>query len=422
MPIINSNVTSTLDLDADATHWRVLFCTLLLAAAILALRKFDAFVNPQFWAEDGRIFFREQYLQGCRAVWEPYAGYLHLAPRWVACVADVVAGPALAPALYNGLSLAITMLVLASIFDRRLDLPYKPALALAVVLTPHPIAEVFVTITNIQWIMALALLQVLLKADPPQRQGGWLPAGMADHATVLVCGLTGPFSVLFAPLYAVSVSLRPTRHRVLLLISLVVVAAIQCWHLAQSSADASTVVPEAKTLVSVVGLRLFGGAFIPYVSWRELPVLQFGLYGLLLTFLLYATRRRLVDTALMLGAGIVVVAAAMVKFRGDLPQFVVFTNGPRYFYIAHVGMAWVLIIAVASNRGWCRQLSVLLLLLMLATSLLGGFRSTPFVNHRWTEASRQIGERALSIPINPPGWSVDLPPRPREAGPRNSSP
>jgi hypothetical protein len=61
-----------------------LFWVLLLCLIILFYREPDGFLNPQFWAEDGVIFFTQNLTFGLSAFWKPYAGYLHLTPRIIA--------------------------------------------------------------------------------------------------------------------------------------------------------------------------------------------------------------------------------------------------------------------------------------------------------------------------------------------------
>src|SRR5262245_35341761 len=53
-----------------------LWGTLAVSAAILIWRRPDAFHTPQFWAEDGEIFFAQSRLFGSAALLEPSAGYL----------------------------------------------------------------------------------------------------------------------------------------------------------------------------------------------------------------------------------------------------------------------------------------------------------------------------------------------------------
>ncbi len=66
-----------------------LIAVAVAAVGLLALRDTDAFLRPDFWAEDGRAFFRGWNMFGWSSFIEPYAGYLHLIPRIVAAAAGV---------------------------------------------------------------------------------------------------------------------------------------------------------------------------------------------------------------------------------------------------------------------------------------------------------------------------------------------
>src|SRR5213080_3917895 len=66
---------------------------------VLFARRPETFLNPQLWAEDGPIFFVQS--------------------------------------AYVGISLLVLLAVVLALFSPRLDLPARPACALAIVLIPH---------------------------------------------------------------------------------------------------------------------------------------------------------------------------------------------------------------------------------------------------------------------------------------------
>ena len=77
----------------------VLSCCLLVAT-LLFIKRPDTFLNPQFWAEDAVIFFKQAFEQGAWAFTNTYNGYYHTLPRLVALVGGCV--PVLhRPAIYN---------------------------------------------------------------------------------------------------------------------------------------------------------------------------------------------------------------------------------------------------------------------------------------------------------------------------------
>ena len=53
-----------------------------LAFIVIISRRPDAILNPQFWAEDGSVFYAQAYNKGIiNSLFLPYAGYLHAVPR-----------------------------------------------------------------------------------------------------------------------------------------------------------------------------------------------------------------------------------------------------------------------------------------------------------------------------------------------------
>jgi hypothetical protein len=42
-------------------------------------------------------------------------------------------------------------------------------------------------------------------------------------------------------------------------------------------------------------------------------------------------------------------------------------------------------------------------------SATSGFRNVPFVDYDWPAYSARIGAEPLTVPLNPPGWKMELP-------------
>ncbi|MBP7864360.1 MAG: hypothetical protein KA419_00310 [Acidobacteria bacterium] len=396
-----------------ANRRRTVCLVLAAAALILFVRKTDAFLNPQFWAEDGAVFFLQDYTLGPSAVWEPYAGYLHLFPRLVALVSGALLPYAALPHAYNYASLLLNLLVVAGLFSRRLELPGKPALALAIVLVPHLTNEVFLSLTNIQWVLAILLVATILK-KPPGKAFGNLPLQWAaDLGTVILCGLTGPFAVLFLPFFVWKRIRDRGLHATILLAAAATVAAVQLLTFAGHPPEATgPVIRQIAPYVEVAGVRCFGNLFLGkslphHVSpWALLALL----IGLLACLLHRAAREgRQYPAAVLLGCGTIVVLATLYKFRSDPGTLVPSSAGPRYFFLFHVVVVWCLVLLMEKRNTWRRHLTLSLLGLALLSSLTSGFHSRPFIDYQWAARSAQIGQKDLVIPLNPKGWSMAVP-------------
>jgi hypothetical protein len=400
---------------ARADHRLTTLVVVVAAAIIVAARKPDALLNPQFWAEDGTIFFLQQYERGAAAFLQEYAGYLHLAPRLVALVADWCFPYSAAPAVYNGISLLVCLAAVAAVFSRRLPLDYKPLLALTLVLVPHQTNEVFLNITNVQWLLCVLLILVLLKDRPDQKHGNVALAYAADLLTLALCGLTGPFVLLLIPFFAVRFALERNRYRAGMLAAAVAVASIQSYFVVShvkltSGGGIST---DWNTYGAILGHKLFGNLFLGEWTYQTswIPWVAFYAGTLALIAWLALPRNRLA-VLLLLGIHFAVLAATVYKFKANPECLIPTVNGPRYFYLPYVTMVWSLVCCLGHWRQkWKHCGPILLMCGALISSLADGFRSDPLVDYDWPTHSQAIGTQEVVIPINPPGWTIVLKPR-----------
>ena len=158
---------------------------------------------------------------GAGVIIEPYAGYLHVLPRLIASLARLTTDVAWWPAIYNGAAFLLTVALLARFASPRLDLPGKPWLALALVLVATT-GETFINVTNLQWVTAFFLLLPLFMKPAES----WR-SHVVDYAILAVVGLTGPFAIVFGPLYAWRAWRQRDRHAYGALAVIAACAAVQ---------------------------------------------------------------------------------------------------------------------------------------------------------------------------------------------------
>ena len=102
--------------------------------------------------------------------------------------------------------------------------------------------------------------------------------------------------------------------------------------------------------------------------------------------------------------------SSMLKNRYILMTFidVTGTNVPRYFYTQFVLLTWALILCLSKTKIWTNYV-IKLLLIAICIASISYFRVPPMVDFKWSEFSKLIGKREnLVIPINPPGWTIEL--------------
>lgn len=313
------------------------------AAGLLVLRKPWALTTPQLWAEDGpvHLFQNEQY--GAGAFFAPYRGYLHLLPRFIAWFASQVADVLYWPAIYNTASFLVAVALFARLASRRLDLPGKPWLVLSFVLAAHT-GEVWFNITNLHWLTSFfLLLQTLIArpATPAQRFG--------DLALLAVIGLTGPFIVVFLPLFAWRWWRERHRDTLAVFLTAAACAAVQLYFIATSGPAAG---PQGKPLnlellLAVAGSRLvvwpfLGEEFASNLPWPVLGALGIAFIVAVVTWALRPDSRRLLRLQIVV-AFVSIGSVCLWRIRPDTWAYPDLVNGDSYFYIARILLLWLVI-------------------------------------------------------------------------------
>jgi hypothetical protein len=396
--------------------WRSVPGQLALTAGafLLALfaRRPETFLNPQFWAEDGPIFFVQADQLGARALALPWAGYHHFLLRLIAALSSPLDAH-LIPAAYVGISLLVLLALVAALFSPRIDLLARPACALAIALIPHT-GEAIGNLTNLQWVCALGLVWLLLARDATNARQHF-----TDGAVALVLGLTGTFSILFAPLFVWRAWRRRTRASIVLANHGLCAAGVQIWTIAHAPPHPTgTDRLTAEAVAWFVGFRLPAALFLPGNWAAQLPRGVLDVLGVLTVAALLVTafapgphrERRL----LLVAALVAVIAATIYRARHELVAFAGPGNGDRYLFLPKVLVAWLLLAGWA-KPGWIRGVTAAACgLLLLATATRWRYERLP--DQRWPEYARRIeaGEYVRAIPLNPPGVTFEHPGRHRK--------
>jgi hypothetical protein len=391
---------------------RLNFWVFAALALLLAARKPHALHTPQLWAEDGTIFLMQADLHGIGAFVTPYAGYLHLLPRAIAWAASFVLDPAWWPAFYNAISFLIWLAVLARLFTSRFDLPNKPWLAVAFLFIPHS-GEVFFNITNLQWLTAFVLIQQAIVRPPTTRL-----ERVGDVAISALVALTGPFGIVFLPLFA----WRWWRDRramdFIVFATLLVCAAIQIWFVIQTGprfdfqSEPWRIWPNLVVLARrLVVWPLFGHEIALSMS----PALIGAIGGLVVLAVIGRALRPLPQRyarAQVIAALALITAAALYRTRPDTWAADNLYFGERYFYIPRVLLAWLVIWEInATSRAvatTARILCCIVVLTHIRDYSLPAPKDLEWANH--VEPIRR-GVPA-NIPTHPEGWTLEYRGRP----------
>lgn len=397
-----------------------LWITVLVCAAILVARRPAQLRNPQLWAEEGTIWYAEAHTMGARALLRSFGGYLNTTQRVVAALAQW-ADPARVPAIFVTAAFLLTIYVAARTQSGRFPLPPSVGYALAVVLVPDTF-EVLLFLNNIDRITAAGLILVLLSRDARR---WWEHAH--DFAATVLFGLTGPYCILFAPLFVWRALRRRTRASVAVAVLVTGCALIQGTliglHERGKLADAGPVAMgygkvEPGRILAVPGMRVAGSLFVGsrVPADYSLPV-ETALGIGVLAFVGYLVLRRgtaRTERAWLGVAFLLVVAAGLYRCRLVLPDMCHAVYGNRYFYFPQLMVLWLLVALAAEGRRWRSWGAAALLVWMFAVNL-PRLREPGLPDMRWGDyAARIRAGEAVEIPTNPGGvepWIVKLPAR-----------
>jgi hypothetical protein len=316
---------------------------LLVFAALLVLRNPYVFVKPQFWNEDMTVFFQQARTAGPSSVFTPFAGYLSFYQRLSACFAGFFPIE-FAPLLYTlatfagWLWVAVLSLTSSVFVDRR----WAFAATLALLLVPSH-GEIYMILTNIQWVFGAVLALLLVERSPP------CPAWPRIFYAC-VAGLTGPFSLLLAPVALLKGVFvwRSSRKIDFVAMAILITALLQlALVLTYSGRLQQAAGVDPATLALGLSLGVFPELFGTYHTFPEDAWLRLagGIAGLIGALWICgghlpgaATRRvLLLAGALMLAAGLM----SCFTIHGGGPR--AFGKGSRYLFVPFVIYAWCLI-------------------------------------------------------------------------------
>ena len=413
--------------DAFRDRYLLLHASIFVAAFfILALRRPDALLNAQFYAEDGKYWYAEAYNFGWRCLLIPVGGYLNTVSRLIGMFSLLF--PLLrAPLVMNICALGVGALPVNVFLSSRFsEIPLKIRLYGCALFLAIPNAfEVHGVTTNIQWHLALvALLLVLGKQDT---RLGWR---IFDSFVYALVALDGPLGVLLIPIAVILRWLRKDRRYNRALLILIPPALLQVMFLLTSNSRGTAA--NGATLqrfISIVGGQLFLSSILgvktsahlyfeegsKYYFYVALIALVAGTF-----FVFYALRHAPLELKLFYLFGFAVLALAL---KHPIPTFAAHYQqwelmempgcGNRYYYYPMLAFLatpiWIL--STAKARSAVPRCAALIVLLSLPIGIWRDWHYHPFPDgnfkHYAEEFERAAPGTQVSIPIFPM-WQMDL--------------
>jgi hypothetical protein len=386
-----------------------------VAFGLLVLRRPETVFRASFFYEDGQVFYIGAYFGGFfEQLGRAYAGYLNVLPRIVAALEWTVP-PAYAPVVGNVIALGAVALLAAFIASDRLanvfpDRRTRIVLAALLLLLPGS-WETLGSITLVQWYVAIYLVAVAI-ANPPSRR-----AFQAVEAIVVAgASLTGPFAILFAPLFWARAFIRRDRWSATLAGIVSVCGAVQLVILS-ASGQRSAAIPDAAAVLTDLANRLWstmlGGLWVSGAETLGLDPRLVGLASIALVVALLVVWMSVPRVPRIVFA----YAAAAIVATTVLDQPHGFPDSPylagRYFLVPAFCVAVAVACQVGTSAGRSRAVAIAGLVVsgVFLFGIVGDARLPAHPDYGWPQRSACVGgEAPCTAPVEfPAAWTIHWP-------------
>ncbi len=398
----------------------------LVGLVVLALRRPGSVTHPALWAEDGSVFFHDAMVHSFPStLTSSYAGYLHLVPRLLSAVAARLP-LAWTPTVYAVSSLLLATLAMTPSLSSRLEwlIPSRSArvaLFAALILLPS-VDEVSGGLDDLHWYFGITLVMLALSCDPRSR-----PGKVVEACVLSVLGLTGPFSILTAPIFWVRAWRERTRHSVVVALLITATAAVQGAVLVTSHDPGNgTGAISIGAFTTAWGLRLGGTAVFGEKLLHDLWVAGLlhggafwlascGFLALAATCLVRLPRTAALTVLVAMAAA---VASTTLRLRSDLVGLENPADGGRY-YVIPMGLLAITLVAALSppllRRVTERTRASLLLgvipCALFLQAMVFDARLPARADIHWADTVKCVQQhRSCVVRLDPSGWTTQLPP------------
>ena len=401
-----------------------------VAVTLIILRRPDALLNPQFWAEDGVLWYADPYNNGIlRSLLIPVAGYFQSLCRITGALAQFLPIAA-APLLFNAVAITLQALpvnvFLSSRYKERFPALWaRSTLAFVYLALPNS-SEVHANLTNAKW--HLALLAIVVVLARPAASLGWR---VFDLIVIVLCSVSGPFALFLVPVLAFEYrySLRSWRG---LLIGLLAVGAVAQGLSLLIQGEARSPVPlgaSFEAFVRIVSGQVFLGAMVGvrgYAEFLSLPGARYlGMVVFVLGFIAVVwgvgkgpreLRLFVVFSSLILASAL---AAPMATFNPELQQWEVLSRPGavgRYWLFPMLAFACVILWTAGqrakSKSGFVIVRAARFALLAMLLGVVLDWRHPTYADFRFSYWAHRLEEAEIGemvkIPINPAPWAFTL--------------
>jgi hypothetical protein len=330
--------------------WLWLGAVIMLTVFMWCYRRPDALTYPQFWAEDGVIFFADAYHHQFSSLWRDHGGYYHLVPRVVALLGLFLIPLVFQPLFYNLFCLFGILAIIAYLWFR---LPFSPGkkFFMALSITWAPVAnEVMLSLAGFHFILSLCPIIMLLGRTPKNGLEWFI-----DLFIMAISGFSSPFLTLFFPLLLLVAwenKFQPKSYY----FSLVIVAGLTLFPQALTLITPSikrVSLDRPLTIINIIQffyLQAIGLFFSPNWFKNDMVlivisiIVAFAYLGGGIYFIKDVLKTRNWSILTPLLAGLIILSATILLYGSAIIFLNPFSGGSRYFYIPTVMILWTAIL------------------------------------------------------------------------------
>ncbi|MBD2683011.1 MULTISPECIES: hypothetical protein [Nostoc] len=409
----------------------------VLAFLVIISRRPDAILNPQFWAEDGTVFYAQAYNDGSlNSLFLPYAGYLHALPRLTAAFSMLFPFK-LAPLIFNLIAIIIQILPVTFLISSRFsklipNINYGICISFLYLALPG-CYEVNANITNTQWRIALLIFMAMIA------QSSQVLVNLFDLIIILIGGLTGPFSILIMPIIVFLIFSKKIKNKKMTDLFYFKFVVLICTAFTQFIVLNSNQIGQArlskagsiflsfddvKRILQILTNQVFSiSIFGTKITNYFINVLPDFLYNILNIIILIAGIIALLYLLLKspLELRAFILFAALIPFTAIalmFPNITVFEPvgvGARYWFNSvlafSLGTIWLCYKAY-TQKNYIGKVFALTILATLSIGIVTDWQHPPFTDFKFASYADKFVElpagQEIIIPTNPAPWSIKL--------------
>ena len=390
-----------------------------VCAALVVSHRPDALFNPQFFGEDGTIWYPEAYMSGwLQALFHSRNGYFQTLPRLAASIA-LLAPLRFAPLVMNLIGITVQVLPVNFLLSARCRnwTPLFARVLLAFLYLGLPnTRELDAAAEEGQWHLAL-LACILVLACPP-RKTRWR---VLDIFIILLSGFSGPFVVILLPIALIFWWLRREKWRLIVAGAVAVPAIIQLSALltsAEVTRSHATLGATPKLALQLLAGQVYLGSMLGQSGLqvhRSTAVLA--LIAVLGTAVMaYCFLKARLEWKLLLAFCALVFVASLKSpmVSMTIPQWQVLrdASGIRYWFFPMIAFVWALAWCATLSKNGLFRFAGVAGLIMTCAGIATDWRYPAYTDFHFPKYAAQFAAAApgtmVNIPIFPDGWTMRL--------------